>query len=64
MKKTERKATIGQLNRMTGNYTHIDRRVFEDENGNEFVKVNGSWIDLDQYDNDINYKVQCYWVGK
>ena len=64
MKKTERKATIGQLNRMTGNYTHIDRRVFEDEHGNECVKVNGSWIDLDQYDNDINYKVQCYWVGK
>lgn len=64
MKKTSRMVTIGQLNRMTGKYTHIDRRVFEDEYGNEFVKVNGSWINLDWYDNDINYTVQRYWVGK
>lgn len=41
MKKTDKMATIGQLNRMTGNYTHIERRVFEDENGKQFVKING-----------------------
>lgn len=47
MKKTNKMATIGQLNRMTGNYTHIERRVYEDENGNRFVKINGDFTDLD-----------------
>ena len=41
MKKTDKMATIGQLNRMTGNYSHIERRVYEDENGKRFVKING-----------------------
>ncbi len=49
MKKTDKKAVIGQLNRQTGNYTHIERRVFEDENGRRYVKINGdstpiSWL--------------------
>lgn len=47
MKKTNKMATIGQLNRMTGNYTHIDRRVYEDVDGNRFVKINGDFTDID-----------------
>lgn len=43
MKKTKYTATIGQLNRMTGSYTHIERRVYEDENGIQFVKINGDF---------------------
>ena len=41
MKKTHNKAVIGQLNRQTGKYTHIERRVYEDEHGKRFVKING-----------------------
>ncbi len=47
MKKTIKTATIGQLNRTTGNYTHIERRIYEDEKGNEFVKINGIFIEID-----------------
>lgn len=42
MTKTNKMATIGQLNRMTGKYTYIERRVYTDENGKQFVKINGS----------------------
>ena len=47
MKKTDRMATVGQLNRMTGMYTHIERRVYEDESGNYVVKINGGFISVD-----------------
>ena len=47
MKKTDRMATIGQLNRMTGMYTYIERRVYEDKNGNCVVKINGGFIGID-----------------
>lgn len=46
MKKTNQMATIGQLNRQTGNYTHIERRVYEDDNGIRFVKINGGFISI------------------
>lgn len=46
MKKTNKMATIGQLNRMTGNHTHIERRIFEDENGFRFVKINGDFTSV------------------
>ena len=46
MKKTNRMATIGQLNHETGKYTHIERRVFEDENGKRFVKIDGSFYSV------------------
>lgn len=46
MKKTNKMATIGQLNRMTGNYTHIERRVYEDEIGRNFVKINGDFTSI------------------
>lgn len=46
MKKTNRMATIGQRNPDTGNYTHIERRVYEDENGKRFVKINGNYTSV------------------
>lgn len=46
MKKTIKMAVIGQLNRMTGNYTHIERRVYENENGDLFVKINGDFTSI------------------
>lgn len=47
MKKTNKMAVIGQLNPMTGKYTHIERRVYEDEAGNRYVKINGDFTDID-----------------
>ena len=46
MKKTNKMATIGQLNRMTGKYTYIERRVYVDEHDNEFVKINGYYVSI------------------
>ena len=46
MTKTNKMATIGQLNRQTGNYTHIERRVYEDANGLPFVKINGEFTSI------------------
>lgn len=46
MRKTNKMATIGQLNRMTGNYTHVERRIFEDKNGFQFVKINGDFTSI------------------
>jgi hypothetical protein len=60
--KTERKATI--IQNIPGCRCVIDRRIYEDNLGREFVKVNGDWFDLDWYDNDNRYEVQRYWVGK
>lgn len=47
MKKTNKMAVIGQLNPMTGKYTHIERRVYEDEAGNKYVRINGDFTDID-----------------
>lgn len=58
MKKTSKMVTIGQLNRMTGNYTHIERRVYEDENGEMFVKINGDFTSVDWlilHDRTVNF---------
>lgn len=46
MKKTVKMAVIGQLNRAIGNYAHIERRVYENENGEGFVKINGDFTSL------------------
>ncbi len=60
--KTERKATI--IQKIPGCRCFIDRRIYQDDKGREFVKVNGDWFDLDWYDNDNRYEVDRYWVGK
>lgn len=46
MKKTDKMATIGQFNPLTGNMVHFERRVWEDSNGIMHVKVGGSYISL------------------
>lgn len=46
MKKTNEMATIGQFNPLTGNMCHIERRVYEDENGIRFVKINRGFISI------------------
>ena len=46
MIKTSKMATIGQLNRETGNYVHINRRVYLDEHNNDFVKINGDFVSI------------------
>lgn len=48
MKKTYKMATIGQLNRQTRKYTYIERRVYEDESGNEYVCINRSFFEIDR----------------
>jgi hypothetical protein len=48
MKKTNKMATIAQPNYHTGNYVHAERRVFEDDNGEYFVRINGSFISIDR----------------
>lgn len=60
--KTERKATI--IQNIANSHCVIDRRIYEDNLGREFVKVNGDWFELDWYDNDGRYEVERYWVGK
>lgn len=60
MKKTIKRVVIGQLNRKTGNYTHIDRRVYADEKGIKYVRVNGCFFKLADYASDPNYTVDIY----
>jgi hypothetical protein len=35
----------------------ISRRVWEDENGQRFIKVFGDWIELSYYQNNSHYEV-------
>lgn len=54
MKKTNKKASIAQYNKQTCKYTTIERKVFEDEDGKQFVKINGEaftveWLILHDY---------------
>lgn len=39
----------------------IERRIYEDVNGIEMVKVNGEWTELDWYDCHKNYIVHRFW---
>ena len=47
MSKTKYMATIGQLNRQTRRRTYFDRRVFEDDQGNRYVRINGCFFSFD-----------------
>lgn len=60
IKKTAKMAVIGQLNRMTGNYAHIERRVYEKENGILCVKINGDIYSLN-YLEIHGRTVEVYW---
>ena len=46
MTKTKLMATIGQYNFQTGNYTHIERRVYVDEYERLHVKINGDFFSI------------------
>lgn len=46
MKKTNKMATIAQFNRQSCKYTHIERRIFENEGGECFVKINGDYTSV------------------
>ena len=47
MKKTNKMASIGQYNPNSRQYAHIERRVFEDENGLLYVRINGEYCSID-----------------
>lgn len=51
------KATISYRD---GSY-RIERSVYVDENRTEFVKINGSFVDLDFYRTNPAYKFHGYW---
>lgn len=44
MKKTTKMATVTRYNRLKGTHQHIDRRVFENERGEYFVRINRTFI--------------------
>lgn len=51
------KATISY-----GNNTYvIERTVYVDENYKQFVKVNGTFVELDYYKTNPAYKFHGYW---
>ena len=47
MKKTNKMASIAEYNKRTCKYTNIERRLFEDENGEQIVKINGSFFSVE-----------------
>lgn len=57
--KTNRMASITQ--HFGGMRCTIERRIYEDETGREFVRVNGEWFSLDHYILDDHYEVHRYW---
>ena len=50
MKKTNKMATIVERTHR-GTSAYIERRIYEDENGIENVRINGSWFSLDDVRN-------------
>lgn len=46
MKKTNWMVAIEQIHPYTNTSVHFERRVYEDENGIEFVKINGGWFEV------------------
>lgn len=62
MKRTDWKASIGQLIPRTKRYRYIERRVYVDADGIEHVKINGSfvavdWLRADGRTVDVYYEV-------
>lgn len=51
------KATISYRN----GSCRIERSVYVEENRTEFVKVNGSFVDLDFYKTNPEFRFQGYW---
>lgn len=53
MKKTKYAATIYD------GHSHIERRIYENENGIRFVKINGLFFELDS----LKYEVETFYTG-
>ena len=51
------KATISYSN----NTYVVERTVYVDEYNKQFVKVNGSFVELDYYKTNPDYKFHGYW---
>ena len=58
MKKTNKMATIRESTRR-GTYKYYNRRVFEDENGIYFIRINGNWFTV-SYLESINHRVELW----
>jgi hypothetical protein len=60
MKKTNKMATIVEKTRR-GSMTYTERRIYEDENGTENVRFDGSWFTLDYIRNlSTTFKVNIW----
>lgn len=57
MKKTERKATIYD------GHSHIERRVYVDEHGEWFVKINGFFASIADLRRINRFDVEVWWEG-
>lgn len=58
MKKTSKKVTLVQ--HMHNRNDSINRCVYEDERGREFVIVNRCFVPLESYETDFHYNVFRY----
>ena len=56
--KTNRMVSITQ--NMHGHRCTIERSIYKDETGREFVRVNGCWFSLEHYILDDHYEVYRY----
>lgn len=61
-RKSEKMATVAQLNRDTGNYSHIERRVYEDDEGVEMIRINGFWFSVNML-RKIGHDVDVWFEG-
>ena len=60
--KTSRVATI-TLVRPDSKSITVDREIYEDESGKEFVRMNCNWHSLNHYINDDSFEVIVNGVG-
>lgn len=47
MKKTNRSVNIAEFNRRTCKYTYLIRKIYVDDNGVEYAKLNGIFCSLE-----------------
>lgn len=57
--KTDRVVSITMLRPRSENIT-VEREVYEDETGREFVRMNCNWYSLERYTNDDCFEVYRY----
>ena len=57
--KTSRMVSITMLRPGSKNIT-VDREIFEDETGREFVRMNCNWRSLERFTDDDTFRVYRY----